>query len=57
LQSQKAKLLMGFAKEFGFTPGSQSRIAVVPEKTAEVADPLAAAGLELQQPIRPSWPA
>ena len=42
LMTQKAKLLMSYAKEFGFTPGSQSRIAIVPEKTADV-DPLEAA--------------
>ena len=38
----KSKLMMSLAKEFGFTPGSQSRIAIVPEKTADV-DPLEAA--------------
>ena len=31
LQTQKAKLMMIFAKEFGFTPGSRSRIAIVPQ--------------------------
>ena len=32
LQTQKAKLMMIFTKEFGFTPGSQSRIAIVPQR-------------------------
>lgn len=42
IASQSAKLMMSLAKEFGFTPGSQSRIAIVPEPTAAV-DPLEAA--------------
>ena len=40
--TQKTKLMMSLAKEFGFTPGSQSRIAIVPEPTADV-NPLEAA--------------
>ncbi len=43
LQTQKGKFMMSLAKEFGFTPGSQSRIAIVPEKGSEAIDPLEAA--------------
>ncbi len=43
LQTQKGKFMMGLAKEFGFTPGSQSRIAIVPVKGAEAVDPVEAA--------------
>ena len=32
--------LLGWAKEFGFTPGLQSRIAIVPEKGSEAVDPV-----------------
>ena len=48
LQTQKAKLMMGFGKEFGFTPSSQSRIAIVPEKTAQE-DPIEAARQALRR--------
>ena len=48
MAAQQAKLMMSLAKEFGFTPGSQSRIAIVPEKTADV-DPLEAARRELAE--------
>ena len=42
--TQKSKLLMSFAKEFGFTPGSQSRIAIVPQRDeAAERDPIEAA--------------
>ncbi len=41
--TQKSKLMMSLAKEFGFTPGSQSRIAIVPEKGSEAVDPVEAA--------------
>ena len=44
---QQAKLMMSLAEKFGFTPSSQSRIAIVPEKTAAV-DPLEAARADLQ---------
>ncbi len=43
LQTQTGKFMMSLAKEFGFTPGSQSRIAIVPEKGAEAVDPVEAA--------------
>ena len=46
MAAQQVKLMMGLAKEFGFTPGSQSRIAIVPLKTADV-DPLEAARAKL----------
>ncbi len=42
MAATQAKLMMGIAEKFGFTPSSQSRIAIVPEKTAAV-DPLEAA--------------
>ena len=48
MAAQQAKLMMSLAKEFGFTPGSQSRIAIVPEKTADV-NPLAAARKKLAE--------
>lgn len=48
MAAQQAKLMMSLAKEFGFTPGSQSRIAIVPEKTANV-DPLEAARAKLAE--------
>ena len=44
LQTQKGKFMMGLAKEFGFTPSSQSRIAIVPQRDeAAERDPIEAA--------------
>ena len=44
LQTLKGKFMMGLAKEFGFTPGSQSRIAIVPQRDeAAELDPIEAA--------------
>ena len=48
MAAQQVKLMIGLAKEFGFTPGSQSRIAIVPEKTADV-NPLEAARARLAE--------
>ena len=53
MATTQVKVMLSIAKEFGFTPGSQSRIAVVPEASAEEADPIAAARLALQT-VRPS---
>ena len=50
LQTQKAKLTMSLAKEFGFTPSSQSRIAIVPQRDeAAECDPIEAARQALQR--------
>ena len=44
LQTQKGKFMVRLAKEFGFTPGSQSRIAIVPQRDAAAErDPIEAA--------------
>ncbi len=50
LQTQKGKFMMGLAKEFGITPGSRSRIAIVPQRDeAAEPDPIEAARQALQR--------
>jgi len=59
LMTQKGKFLMGLAKEFGFTPGSQSRIAIVPQRDeAAERDPIEAArqALRREQGMRTNRP-
>ena len=59
LQTQKAKLMLILAKEFGFTPGSQSRIAIVPQRDeAAERDPIEAArqALRREQGMRTNSP-
>lgn len=48
MAAQQAKLMLSLAEKFGFTPSSQSRIAIVPEQTAPV-DPLEAARADLAE--------
>ena len=44
-QKFRCKFMMSLAKEFGFTPGSQSRIAIVPQRDAAAErDPIEARG-------------
>ena len=60
LQTQKGKFMMVLAKEFGFTPSSQSRIAIVPQRDeAAERDPVEAARQALQrlQGMRTNSPA
>ena len=53
LQTQKGKFMMGLAKEFGFTPSSQSRIAIVPQRDeAAERDPIEAARQALRREQR-----
>jgi len=59
LQTQKGKFMVSLAKEFGFTPGSQSRIAIVPQRDeAAERDPIEAArqALRREQGMRTNSP-
>ena len=50
MAAQQTKLMMALAKEFGFTPGSQSRIAIVPQRDEAAArDPIEAARQALRR--------
>ena len=53
LETQKGKFVMVLAKEFGFTPSSQSRIAIVPQRDeAAERDPIEAARQALRARAR-----
>ena len=54
MATQHMKQALHLAEKFGFTPASQSRIAIVPEPVGENIDPIENARRQLQESARPN---